>query len=722
MTEATSLRIAKLNSTNYQTWKFKLELLLIKEDVWQVVSEDAPDTITQAWRTKDCKARATIGLLLEDSQLHLVRKETTARGMWQALKLYHEKSTLSNKVSLLRKLCALKLTETGNMEDHLAHMEDLIDQLSSLGETLAEQLTVALFLSSLPESYSTLITALETRPEADLTVHLVKNKLIEEFKRRNESSAATSYRLDQDLQALKITQSGTRHTNSKQTSLVCFFCKKPNHLKKECRKYLEWKKKHPDHKAKAVQQYDEEVSDYESDQQCCFRAGESNSRDVWYIDSGASSHMCSNRNFFTELNDQQTGQVILADGQKLSTLGIGNGYLNCITDSEQREIKFTDILYVPQLKGNLLSVRKLTEKQLKVVFEGESCLIMMNNKLLAHASLKHRLYELNSSDFALMSTMDTDCIHVWHNRLGHRDPKAIQLLEQQLESFQIKQCQTRQICECCIQAKLTTKPLPKKSETRTNAVLDIVHTDVCGPMQTLTLDIVHTDVCGPMQTLTPSGRKYFMTMIDDFSKYTIIYLLKNKSEVPDKIKEYVKLVQTKFNKTPKVIRSDRGGEYVNETLTQFFKNEGITPQFTVPYTPQQNGVAERKNRYLTEMTRAMLIDSKLPNKYWGEAVNTANYLQNILPASSEAVTPYGRWEGVQPCLTHIKQFGCQTYSVTPAHKRQKLDCKAVKLTFVGYADGKKGYRLLDTATNKIYISRYVKFIEVDPHQLASTTG
>lgn len=98
MTEATSLRIAKLNSTNYQIWKFKVELLPIKEEVWEVVSEDAPDPVTPAWRTKDCKARATIGLLLEDSQLHLVR---TARDTWLALKQYHEKSTLSNKVSLL---------------------------------------------------------------------------------------------------------------------------------------------------------------------------------------------------------------------------------------------------------------------------------------------------------------------------------------------------------------------------------------------------------------------------------------------------------------------------------------------------------------------------------------------------------------------------------------------------------------------------------------------
>jgi len=132
---------------------------------------------------KDRKARATIGLLLEDNQLNRIRKLTTAKESWDALRKYHEKSTLSNKVNLLKKLCGLKLTDDDNMELHLSQMEDLIDQLSSLGEALAEHLTVALFLSSLPDSYGTLITALETRPEADLTQELVKNKLVEEYRR-----------------------------------------------------------------------------------------------------------------------------------------------------------------------------------------------------------------------------------------------------------------------------------------------------------------------------------------------------------------------------------------------------------------------------------------------------------------------------------------------------------------------------------------------------------
>jgi transposase InsO family protein len=326
---------------------------------------------------------------------------------------------------------------------------------------------------------------------------------------------------------------------------------------------------------------------------------------------------------------------------------------------------------------------------------------MKNDKILACAKLQNGLYELDSFESALLSVETDSCIHVWHNRLGHRDPKAIKLLEHQLDDFRIKPCDMKQVCESCIAAKMTRKPLPQQSESRSEEVLELIH----------------TDVCGPMQTSTPRGNRYFMTLIDDYSKCSVLYLLKNKSEVTAKVKEYVKLVQTKFNRIPKIIRSDNGGEYVNEELKSFFRNEGIISQTTVPYTPQQNGRSERKTRYLVEMARSMLIDAVLPNKYWGEAVTTANYLQNLLPTRDRLKTPYEYWEGVKPKLTHTRRFGCVAYAVTPPEKRQKLDCKARKFTFVGYAEGTKGYRLLDTETDKITISRDVMFMEGDPHQL-----
>jgi len=186
-----------------------------------------------------------------------------------------------------------------------------------------------------------------------------------------------------------------------------------------------------------------------------------------------------------------------------------------------------------------------------------------------------------------------------------------------------------------------------------------------------------------------------------------VYLLKNKSKAASKIRDYVESAETKFQKTSKKIRSDRGGEYTGSELKNFLKSKGIQSELTCQHTPEQNGCAERKNRYLTEMTRSMLIDAELPNKYWGEALMTANHLHNRLPVCGDSHTPFERWEGRKPNLNYTKRFGCSAYITIPDEQRRKLDTKARKLTFVGYESGTKGYRLLDAVTDKIYVSRDV---------------
>src|SRR6218665_3338780 len=159
MAGKSSNKIENLNNQNYQTWISKMELLLIKEDLWETVTKEIPDPMTAEWQTKDVQARAIIGLQVADNHLHFIRKQTTAKGSWQILKKYHERAILSSKVNLLKRLCRLKLTEHGDMENHLAEMQNLIDQLASLGKPLAGHLSVALFLSSLPDSYGTLINS-----------------------------------------------------------------------------------------------------------------------------------------------------------------------------------------------------------------------------------------------------------------------------------------------------------------------------------------------------------------------------------------------------------------------------------------------------------------------------------------------------------------------------------------------------------------------------------
>uniref|UniRef100_A0A5S6Q5K7 Integrase catalytic domain-containing protein n=1 Tax=Trichuris muris TaxID=70415 RepID=A0A5S6Q5K7_TRIMR len=203
-------------------------------------------------------------------------------------------------------------------------------------------------------------------------------------------------------------------------------------------------------------------------------------------------------------------------------------------------------------------------------------------------------------------------------------------------------------------------------------------------------------------------------MIDDHSRYTVVKLLKHKSQVTSAIKEIITEWTTEFGQRPKVLRTDNGTEYVNDQLTNFLKQQGIKHQTTVAHTPQQNGVAERKNRSLQEMAKCMLLDSNLPNRFWGEAMITAAYLQNRLPSRSIEKTPMELWNGKRPDVSHIRIFGSKCFTYIPKRLRQKWDDKVEEGVLIGYSDTTKGYKVLDINSNKVRVSRTVKIIEPAP--------
>lgn len=166
-----------------------------------------------------------------------------------------------------------------------------------------------------------------------------------------------------------------------------------------------------------------------------------------------------------------------------------------------------------------------------------------------------------------------------------------------------------------------------------------------------------------------------------------------------------------FGRKPKVLRSDRGGEYMSNEFIQYLDQQGIQYQRTVPSTPQQNGVAERKNRTLVEMARCMLIDAKLEKYFWGEAVLMAKYVQNRLPGKEVEGTPYENWFGRKPNLSHFKQFGSKCFTFIQPEHRRKLDSTAREAILVGYDEISKAYRCYVPSTRKVIVSRDVRFID-----------
>jgi transposase InsO family protein len=142
------------------------------------------------------------------------------------------------------------------------------------------------------------------------------------------------------------------------------------------------------------------------------------------------------------------------------------------------------------------------------------------------------------------------------------------------------------------------------------------------------LELIHTDLCGPMQNESVGGNRYFITFIDDYSRMCWVYFLRNKSDTLSVFKKFKALVELQSGYKLKKLRSDRGGEYTSNEFQEFCVKQGMERQLTIAYSPQQNGVAERRNRTICEMARSMLIEKEMPVRFWAEAVSTAVYLQN----------------------------------------------------------------------------------------------
>lgn len=185
------------------------------------------------------------------------------------------------------------------------------------------------------------------------------------------------------------------------------------------------------------------------------------------------------------------------------------------------------------------------------------------------------------------------------------------------------------------------------------------------------MKLIHSDLYGPMQTETSSGNRYLLTLIDDYSRFTVVRLIKSKTEVSKVIQEYIAIMSNRFGRKPVTLRTDNGREYTSRDLEEYLRKEGIVHQFTIPYTPQQNGVAERKNKTLTESAKCMLLDAGLENKFWGETVLTAAYLQNRTPNRNLEKTPYELFIGRKPDLSHIRIFESILESILFSTKTEK---------------------------------------------------
>ena len=474
---------------------------------------------------------------------------------------------------------------------------------------------------------------------------------------------------------------------------MCWNCNEVGHVQRQCPK----KRVKPSRGAALV-----EEEFYESNGEGAFVTSTSPDGN-WLIDSGASSHMTHKREYFTDFKEfDRPEKVHLGDGRVVEAVGVGNIRLKMTFKvSSPRPATVYDVLYVPRLTCNLFSVRAATKRGNQVKFGPDKCWVRdSNGQLRGMGKLVGKLYQLECKVRLPAGEHVSVAVNndLWHQRLGHLNSQQLHRMvdEGHVSGIKLSPLSNQPLCEGCIMGKMHRKPFKPVDHKQS----------------TKKLELVHSDVCGPMQVESIGGSRYFATFIDDYTHLTSVYFMKHKSEVLKKFQEFEAAVTNECGERVVKLRTDNGGEYMCE---EYLKSKGIQHELTVAYTPQQNGIAERMNRTLMESARSMMSHAHVTNRFWAEAVATASYLRNRSPTTAveEGKTPYEKWHGRRPDLEHIRVFGCAAYAHIPDCKRKKLDNKAEKLRFVGYSPTSKGYRLYSEHGNKMLTRRDVTFDETN---------
>jgi hypothetical protein len=245
-----------------------------------------------------------------------------------------------------------------------------------------------------------------------------------------------------------------------------------------------------------------------------------------------------------------------------------------------------------------------------------------------------------------------------------------------------------QFCDVYVLTKQRRLPFPQQSSFRAKE----------------RLEFVHKDLCGPVTPATPGGRRYFLLLVDDLSCYMWVVILSSKGEATDAIRcaQAAAEAEAECGRKLRVLRTNNGGEFTVAEFASYCADEGVQRHYSAPYSPQQNGVVERRNQTVVGMAQALLKQRGMPTVFWGEAVVTTVYILNRSPTKIlNGKTSYEAWHGRNPMVSHLRVFGCLTFTKELGHI-SKLDDRSTPGVFIDYAEGSKAYRILDLGTQRVH--------------------
>ncbi|KAG2736889.1 hypothetical protein G9P44_000979 [Scheffersomyces stipitis] len=413
------------------------------------------------------------------------------------------------------------------------------------------------------------------------------------------------------------------------------------------------------------------------------------------IDSGASYHICNDPTLFWDFKptvSSKAGSIFGANGAPLPVCGSGTVKFL----AGKTPVELHDVYYVPGCARNLVSLAVAAARSKSNFNFSPTAVSHPVLGLVGSVLPDSNLYKFTLS--LVRPPAPVHALSVLHDRLGH--PHAA--LEKTIISKYDLASYSPAACESCNVAK-STRHVPKSSiATVTTAPLQLLHSDVSGP---------HF----PKSSYRPE--KYFLIIVDDFTKLKWVIPIAQKSEVSAQLIRHIKLFHSFFSTRGGYrvgsIRTDNGGEYVNSTLTKFLQDEGISHQRTVPYNSHQNGTAERATRTILDKARTLSTHGSVPAVFWPYAVVCAAYLINRQPSlQAPFVSPYERWFQIRPVIAHLRPYGCAAYAHIPeSHRPSKFSERAITGVMLGYDGSRHAYLIYEMHSRKVVCSNAVTFNE-----------
>lgn len=658
---STSLNEAHLEQLkgahNFDTWSISIRSILESHDLEQCIaareSDPAAALETDGNKLKQAKTRIMLSI---DPQLYVhVQNCSTAFEVWKILNDMYNNKGLFRRISLLKELAICNLHNCISMTEYISSMIGTVNKLKGIGFDINEDWIASILLSGLTDEFQPFIMAVEGSA-SQMPLDAIKSKLYQ----------MTS------ISSSKMTNASIGNKTKSKNS-ACFKWNRAVHQRNDGSSGK--------HKTKTVTL----LSDDTQSNNAFSASGIKMTNEIWVVDSGASQHMCVCKDDLENVQRSSTKYVNTPDGRKLEVTCVGD----LLARVDNNDIKISNVLCVPRLMANLLSISCISKSGNRVSFVNDNCEIYNRfDRLMCKSKIEDGIYKLY-----LMhprspnpSQQHKASIVTWHRRFGHMNYPDLRKLLLVVGIDFIDTNDDPVTCGPCVMNR-EHRPLSNREAKRSMNLLDVVHVAIYGPMEEISIQ----------------GAKYVIMFIDDYSRKTFDYFFISKNDALENLTEFKTTVELQTGRKIKCLRTGNDTEFKRTTFQRFLKKCQIVHEAG----PEQTELTEQMSSILFDRAKCMLFDADLPKKYWAEAMHTAVYLMNRSITGDVNKMPEELWSGAPVDLSNLKIFGTPAMAFIPKGRRKKTSAqlKSRPLIFVGYSSNNGGYRLIDPMNGQLTICR-----------------